>query len=65
MAIQRQIFTGADVSLFHIAARQYNNALLWTIIADANDLGDYMITGTVELIIPPKPPSDNNGLPEQ
>lgn len=59
----RQTFTGADVSLYHIAARLYGNALLGVIIAEANSLSDYMITGTVELIIPPQPPTDNGGLP--
>lgn len=63
MAVQTRTFTGADVSLFHIAARVYSDALLWNIIASANGLSDYMIVGTVQLIIPPKPPSDNGGLP--
>jgi hypothetical protein len=64
MTVRTKTFTGADTSLFHIASREYKNALLWNIIADANDLDDYIITGTVQLIIPPKPPSDNGGLPQ-
>jgi len=64
MTIQTKTFTGADTSLFHIASRIYGDALLWNVIAAANGLDDYMITGTVQLIIPPQPPSDNGGLPQ-
>ena len=56
-------FTGADRTLFHIAAREYGNALLWAVIASANDLSDPIISGTVQLVIPPKPSTDNGGLP--
>jgi hypothetical protein len=58
-------FTGADRTLYHIAAREYSNALLWYIIAAANGLSDPVITGTMQLVIPPKPPSDNDGVPQQ
>lgn len=56
-------FTGADISLFHIAAREYGDALLWVLIAAANNLSDPMITGTLQLVIPPKPPAVNGGIP--
>lgn len=62
---QRQIFTGADVSLFHIASRTYGDALMAVYIALANGMTDYMITGSVSLVIPPKPLGNNGGNPPQ
>ncbi len=59
----RETFTGADVSLYHVAARRYGDPLLWILIAEANDMLDPLITGTVQLVIPPKPSSNNGGIP--
>lgn len=56
-------YSGADVSLFHIAAREYGDPLSWYQIAAANGLTDPMITGTVDLIIPTKDPAPATGLP--
>lgn len=58
-------FTGADISLMHIAAREMNDALQWYRIAQANGLSDYMITGTVTLIIPTPDSSLSGGIPQQ
>jgi hypothetical protein len=58
-------FTGADVSLMHIAARLMGDATLWYTIAQANDLSDYMVTGTVTLVIPTPDPTLSGGIPQQ
>lgn len=56
-------FSGADVSLFHVAAREYGNPLAWFRIASANGLVDPMITGSVDLIVPNADPTPPTGLP--
>lgn len=61
----KQTFTGADISLMHIAARLMNDAQQWYRIAEANGLSDYMITGTVTLIIPTPDPTLTGGIPQQ
>jgi hypothetical protein len=57
------IFTRADVSLFHIAARLMLDPLQWYRIADANKLQDPMIYGTVNLVIPDADPTTTGGVP--
>lgn len=61
----RKTYTGADVSLFHIAARELNDASQWWVIAKLNGLTDYMITGTVVLQIPSADPLLTGGVPPQ
>ena len=53
----------ADESLQDIARRVYGSAPLWTVIADANDIGDPMAVdvGTV-LVIPDIPPEQVHGM---
>jgi hypothetical protein len=58
-----QTFTGVDQTLFHIAMRQYGNALAWYRIAQSNGLLDYMIVGTVELTLPSPDPTPPTGAP--
>lgn len=58
-------FSGADRTLFHIAARELGDPLAWYRIADANGLTDTMIVGTVDLIIPGPDPTIQTGLPPQ
>lgn len=48
-------------TLFAVAARYLGSATLWNRIAEANDLDDPKIVGTVELIIP-RNPVDNGGI---
>lgn len=59
-----QTFTGADISLMHIAARLMGDPLQWYRIAQANNLSDYMITGTVTLLIPTPDPTTTGGVPQ-
>lgn len=56
-------YTGADVSLFHIAAKELGDALQWQRLAAINNLSDYMITGTVTLQIPESDPTQSGGVP--
>lgn len=56
-------FTGVDQTLFHVAMREYGNALSWYRIARANNLSDYTIVGTVELVIPGPDPTPPTGVP--
>jgi nucleoid-associated protein YgaU len=55
--------TGADRTLFHVAARQLGDATEWVRIADANGISDPMITGTVTLTIPDPTPVKSGGIP--
>ncbi len=57
--------SGADRTLFHIAARQYGDPTQWLPIARANDLTDPMIVGNVTLTIPPQDPTSTGGIPQQ
>ena len=45
--------TIAGGNLMKIAARLYGDATQWNRIAAANGLWDFIITGTVTLVIPP------------
>jgi hypothetical protein len=63
MAQTTQTFTGADRTLFHIAARLLGDPLAWYRIAQANGLSDYIIVGTVELVIPDPDPTPATGVP--
>lgn len=65
MARQTKTFTGADGTLFHIAARLYGDATEWIRIAQANGIIDPMIVGTVTLVIPSKPQTQSGGIPQQ
>jgi nucleoid-associated protein YgaU len=56
--------TGADRSLFHVAARQLGDATEWVRIADANGISDPMIApGAVTLTIPDPTPVKSGGIP--
>lgn len=65
MARQTLNFTGADGTLFHVAARLYGDATEWIRIAQANGVSDPTIVGTVTLIIPDKPQTPSGGIPNQ
>jgi nucleoid-associated protein YgaU len=54
--------TAIGGDLFTIAAQQYGDARLWTVIANANGLSDPMISGQVTLVIPPKPSVASGGI---
>lgn len=62
---QKRTFTGADIDLFHIAARVMGDPTQAYRIATANGLVDFMVTGTVNLIIPTPDPSTTGGIPQQ
>jgi len=62
---QSLTFTGADVSLFHLAARFYGDASQWLTIARANNLSDPFITGIVTLTIPDADTTASGGVPAQ
>ena len=51
-AMKTIVVSGADVSLFHIAARELLDATQWIRIAEANSIDDPMITSSTTLIIP-------------
>ena len=57
--------SGADVSLFHVAARHLGDATQWIRIAQANDLSDPMLSGVVTLSIPDANPALGGGLPQE
>jgi nucleoid-associated protein YgaU len=61
--MKTKIYTGADGTLFHIAARELGDATQWYRIAEASNLSDYMIVGAVVLHIPDPDPTMTGGLP--
>lgn len=58
-------FTGADGTLFHIAARELGDATEWIRIAQANGISDPRIVGAVTLTIPDPIPTKTGGIPQQ
>ena len=57
--------SGADVSLFHVAARELGDATQWIRIAQANGLSDPMLASVVKLTIPDVNPLLSGGLPQE
>ena len=51
----------SNTTLYHLAAYHYNDARMWTYIAQANDLIDPWIFGISEIIIPNV--GQSNGTP--
>ena len=50
-------------NLMQIAAQVYGDATQWNRIAAANGLFDFIVTGTVTLVIPaPNPAAGNGGI---
>lgn len=45
----------SNTTLFQIASEEYQDATLWTYLADVNNLLDFNIMETITLIVPPKP----------
>lgn len=45
----------SNTTLFAVAAHEYQDATLWTYLADVNDMIDPDITTSRTLIVPPKP----------
>lgn len=54
----------ADITLFHVAARQLGDATQWNRIAALNGLTDPSITYTRNLEMPGIDPSAGGGIPE-
>ena len=56
----------ADISLYHIAARQYGDATQWYRIADLNGLSSPMLAnGITTLLIPDADTNSSDGVPAQ
>lgn len=53
--------TIAGGNLMKIASEVYGDASQWNRIAAANALWDFIVTGTVTLVIPPPNPNAGNG----
>lgn len=49
-------------NLYAIAAEEYGDAAQWALIAKANNLTDPVLTGTINLIIPPLNGQDTAGI---
>lgn len=58
------IVTVMNANLFTLAAKYYNDATQWILIARANGLSDPFVTGPVTLVIPANQPP-TGGLPVQ
>ena len=46
----------SSTTLFHLAMKEFGDALWWTSIADLNGLTDPWITGQAQIAIPPLGP---------
>ena len=57
--------SGADISLFHVAARELGDATQWIRIAQANGLTDPMLSTVVTLTIPDVNPLLTGGLSQE
>lgn len=58
--------SSADVSLFHVAARELGDALQWWRIAELSFLTDPMLPpGVTSLLVPGPLPGQQSGLPAQ
>ncbi len=58
--------SGADISLYHVAARVWSDASAWLALANANDLTDPMLSGPpVKLTVPDYDPAYSGGAPTQ
>lgn len=57
--------SGADVSLFHVAMRQYGDATMWLTIAAANGTSDPMLSGVATLKVPARDATAADGVPPQ
>lgn len=61
-AEQSLIVTYYHPNLYRVAVEHYGDADLWTVIAKANGLKDPKVNVTIPLLIPPKPPTESNGI---
>lgn len=57
--------SGADLSLYHVAARELGDATQWIRIAEANTLGDPMLSAVITITIPDVNPAMGGGLPQE
>ena len=57
--------SGADVSLFHVAARELGDATQWIRIAQANGIGDPMLGPVIAITIPNINPTLTGGLSQE
>ena len=49
-----QTVTLINANLYQLAAQYYGDPFLWTLIRDANNLNDFIVSGIATLIIPNK-----------
>lgn len=55
--------TGADFTLFHVAARELGDALQAAAVAYSSGITDPWLTGLAMVTIPDAPAPDTGGLP--
>ena len=58
------VVSPADVSLFHVAARELGDATQWNRIAALNGLSDPVITYTRLIQLPGVDPDAGGGIPD-
>ncbi len=57
-----QIITVVGGDLFSLAARCFGDATQWIRIAQANQLRDYVLSGTNIIVLPPNNPGSGDSL---
>lgn len=54
--------TFINPNLYSVAVQYYGDANLWTVIANANGLDDWNLSGMYTLLIPPKPSVSSDSI---
>lgn len=57
--------SAADISLFHVAAREMGDARHWWLLAELNDLDDPTLDGLRTIAVPERVPPHVDGLPRR
>ena len=60
---RRVVATGADATLFHVAARELGDPLQAAAVAYSSGIADPWLSGIVTVAIPDAPAPDTGGLP--
>jgi hypothetical protein len=59
---QARVETFVNPNLYSVAVQYYGDVDYWTVISKANNISDTQYTGTIALLIPPKPSVDSGGV---
>ena len=61
-AIPAKVVRTGPTTLFHLAAREFSDAMQWARIAELNGVVDPWTDGVSEILLPPAPSSSKTGI---